>query len=64
MATSFTRPSIIPRRASTESRPDSSFGTTSTEAPVLRATWRNAMKLLAYSAWAVRMRSPGEKGIE
>ena len=46
--------------ASTETWPCSSSGTTSTgRRPP--ATWRKAMTLLAYSARAVRMRSPGAK---
>ena len=62
MAISFTRSSIISRSASTETCPVSSLGMTSTTAPVRSATCRKAMTLLAYSARAVRMRSPAAKG--
>jgi hypothetical protein len=61
MAMSFTRSSSISWSAFTDTWPCASSGMTSTTAPVRCATWRNAMKLLAYSAFAVRMRSPFSK---
>ena len=62
IAISLTSPSTRRCSSSTSSCPDSSSPITSTTAPVRRATCRNAMALLAYSAREVRIRSPAPNG--